>query len=186
MNKIIAVIGMCGSGKSETVKFFEEHGYKKVYFGEVVMNEMKRLGLEVNETNERQTRENLRKEFGMAAYAIKSKAKIDELIKAHNAVVLDGLYSWEEYVYLKKEFPTLTLIHIYAEPQKRYERLSHRKVRPIPLEKCYERDITEIENLNKGGPIAIADYLIENNEDDLEVLHKKIDLLLTRLEIQSQ
>jgi dephospho-CoA kinase len=65
MNKIIAVIGMCGSGKSEAVKFFAGRRYKRVYFGEVVMNEMKRLGLEVNEHNERQTRENLRKEFVM-------------------------------------------------------------------------------------------------------------------------
>jgi dephospho-CoA kinase len=70
LNKIIAVIGMCGSGKSEAVKFFVEHSYKRVYFGEVVMNELKRLGLEVNEKNEKETRENLRKEFGMGAMAV--------------------------------------------------------------------------------------------------------------------
>ena len=42
MNKIIAVIGMCGSGKSEAVKFFTENGYRKVYFGDVVINELKK------------------------------------------------------------------------------------------------------------------------------------------------
>jgi len=58
LNKIIAVVGMCGSGKSEAVKFFVDKGFKRVYFGEVVMNEMKTLELEVNEANERATREN--------------------------------------------------------------------------------------------------------------------------------
>ena len=43
MNKIVAVIGMCGSGKSEAVKYFEVNGYEKVYFGEVVMDEMEKI-----------------------------------------------------------------------------------------------------------------------------------------------
>ena len=93
MNKIIAVIGMCGSGKSEVVKFFEGHGYKKVYFGGVVMDEIKRLGLEVNEANERMTRENLRKEFGMGAMAVKSLDKIEEFYMTGN-VVVESLYSY--------------------------------------------------------------------------------------------
>src|SRR5688572_26878622 len=103
MNKIIAVIGMCGSGKSEAVKFFVDNGYKRVYFGEVVMNEMKRLGLEVNEQNEKATRENLRKEFGMGAMAVKSIDTISEYFKTSN-VVIESLYSWEEYYIIKKKF----------------------------------------------------------------------------------
>ncbi len=71
MNKVIAVIGMCGSGKSEAVKFFESNGYRKVYFGEVVINELKTRGLEINEKNERFVREDLRKQFGMGVAAIK-------------------------------------------------------------------------------------------------------------------
>ena len=34
MNKIIAIVGMCGVGKSVASEFLEELGYKKVYFGE--------------------------------------------------------------------------------------------------------------------------------------------------------
>ena len=45
MNKIVAVVGLCGSGKSEAVKFFMESGWSKVYFGDVVMNEVKLRGL---------------------------------------------------------------------------------------------------------------------------------------------
>jgi hypothetical protein len=42
------------------------------------------------------------------------------------------------------------------------------------------RDIAEIENLTKGGPIAIADYLLVNDRDQaafqsqLESIYKKL------------
>lgn len=163
MNKIIAVVGMCGSGKSEAVKFFVENGYKRVYFGEVVMNEMKRLGLEVNEANERATRENLRKEFGMGAMAVKSLPVIEEFMK-HSNVVIESLYSWEEFKILKDKFgDAFKLITIYTTKELRYERLLKRPFRPLTNEESKSRDISEIEKLDKGGPIAYTDYLIMND-----------------------
>jgi dephospho-CoA kinase len=163
VNKIIAVVGMCGSGKSEAVKFFVESGYKRVYFGEVVMNEMKRLGLEVNEANERATRENLRKEFGMGAMAVKSLPIIEEFMKQSN-VVIESLYSWEEFKILKDKFgEAFQLITIYTTKELRYERLLKRPFRPLTNEESKSRDISEIEKLDKGGPIAYTDYLILND-----------------------
>ena len=163
MNKIIAVVGMCGSGKSEAVKFFVDSGYKRVYFGEVVMNEMKRLGLEVNEANERATRENLRKEFGMGAMAVKSLPIIEEFMK-HNNVVIESLYSWEEFKILKDKFgESFKLITIYTTKELRYERLLKRPFRPLTNDESKSRDISEIEKLDKGGPIAYTDYLIIND-----------------------
>jgi len=163
LNKIIAVVGMCGSGKSEAVKFFVERGYRRVYFGEVVMNEMKRLGLEVNEANERATRENLRKEFGMGAMAVKSLPVIEEFMK-HDNVVIESLYSWEEFKILKDKFgESFKLITIYTTKDLRYERLLKRPFRPLTNEESKSRDISEIEKLDKGGPIAYTDYLIMND-----------------------
>lgn len=163
MNKIIAIIGMCGSGKSEAVKFFVEHDYKRVYFGEVVMNEMKSLGLEVNEQNERQTRENLRKEFGMGAMAVKSLPVIEEYIKSSN-VVVESLYSWEEFKILKDKFEdAFKLLTIYTTKALRYERLLKRPFRPLTEDESKSRDISEIEKLDKGGPIAYSDYLVLND-----------------------
>jgi dephospho-CoA kinase len=168
---------MCGSGKSEAVKFFVEHGYKRVYFGEVVMNEMKRLGLDVNEVNERQTRENLRKEFGMGAMAVKSLPVIEEFIKHHN-VVVESLYSWEEYKILKDKFgDAFKLLTIYTTKQLRYERLAKREVRPLTEDESKSRDISEIEKLDKGGPIAFTDYLIMN-DGSLEELNKRLENFL--------
>lgn len=175
MNKIIAVIGMCGSGKSEAVKFFQQHGYNKVYFGRVVMEEMKRLGLEVNETNERMTRENLRKEFGMGAMAVKSLPKIEEYYNMGN-VVIESLYSWDEYKIIKEKFgESFKLLTVYTTKELRYKRLSKRPLRPLTEGEARSRDYSEIEKLDKGGPIAFTDYLVINDGtlDDMNCELKK-------------
>ena len=41
MNKVIAIVGMCGSGKSIASDYFEKIGYEKVYFGGVNMDFLK-------------------------------------------------------------------------------------------------------------------------------------------------
>lgn len=180
---ILAFVGMPGAGKSEAVKYLEKKGIPFVRFGELTDEGVKALGLELTPENERNFREKIRKELGMGAYATLSKPKIEKLLSSNNIIVIDGLYSWEEYVILKKEFPSLILIHIYAEPIKRHERLNSREIRPVPLEKAHIRDFTEIDKLNKGGPIAIADYLIVNNTDNVNLLYQKIEELLLRLKI---
>ena len=184
MKKIIAIVGMPGAGKSEASRYLETKNIPFARFGQITDDTLTSLGLPIIQKNERMIRERLRKELGMAAYAIKMKPKIDEFIREHDVVGLDGLYSWEEYTFLKKEFAGLLLIHVFAEPFKRYERLSKRKIRPLSLQEARARDIAELENLNKGGPIAIADYIIVNNEDKIENLHKQLDKLLRRFEIK--
>ena len=163
LNKIIAVIGMCGSGKSEAVKYFVQNSYNKVYFGEVVMDEIKRLGLEVNEQNERTVRENLRNEFGMGAMAVKSLPKIEKSFSGGN-VVIESLYSWEEFKIIKDKFgDAFKLLTIYTTKEMRYSRLGNRAIRPLTRVESQSRDISEIEKLDKGGPIAYTDYLVVND-----------------------
>ena len=169
MGKVVAIVGMCGSGKSVATKYFEDNGYKVIYFGGVTMKKLEEEGLEVNPENEKYMRERLRKEYGMAAYAI---VLLDEIKESKNSgnVVLDGVYSWSELKNLKDEFPDLVTLSIIVDKEKRYERLSKREVRPLTLEQAKNRDIAEIENLEKGGPIAMADHFIMNSgsEDDLK------------------
>ena len=177
MNKIIAVIGMCGSGKSEAVKYFLEHGHRRVYFGDVVINELKERGLELNELNERLVREDLRKQFGMAAMAVKSIDKIREHFKAGN-VVIESLYSWSEYKIIGNEFgDNFKLLALHTDKKLRYERLMKREIRPLTLSEAISRDISEIENIEKGGPIAFADYMVIN-DGTIEELKTKLKGLI--------
>lgn len=180
MNKIVAVVGMCGSGKSIASEYYENLGYQKVYFGGVTMMKLKEEGLEVNPDNERMMRERLRKEYGMGAYAYLLLPMIEELSKEGN-VVLDGLYSWDELKILKDKFPDMVVLSIVVNKKDRYSRLVDREIRPLTNEEANKRDITEIENLAKGGPIAFADYYILNNgnideyKKDLDEITKLIE-----------
>ena len=177
MGKIIAIVGMCGSGKSVASDYLESIGYKKVYFGGVTMEKLKENNMEVNPENEKYMREKLRSELGMAAYAKILLPRIEEYAKNYD-VVLDGLYSWDEYVVLKDKLgDKLTMISIIADRKLRYDRLSVREVRPLTHEEALKRDIAEIENLAKGGPIVIADYYILNNFDKETYINNLKDIL---------
>lgn len=163
MKKLLAIVGMCGSGKSIASDYLVEKGWNKIYFGGVTMDKLKESNLEINPENEKMMREKLRQDYGMAAYAILLLPKIKESLKSSDTV-LDGLYSWDEYKVLKDEFgDNLRLLAITADRPLRYQRLTTREFRPLTEEEAYKRDIAEIENLAKGGPIAISDYYILNN-----------------------
>ena len=163
MNKIIAVVGMCGSGKSVAVEEFEKRGYQKVYFGEATMNILKERNLPINEENERKVREELRASGDKGIYAKIFLPKIEELYKKGN-VVIESMYSWSEYKYVKEKFGNaFSVLAIITNTPLRRERLKERIFRPMTEEESKSRDYAEIENIEKGGPIVIADYNILNN-----------------------
>ena len=160
--KVVSIVGMSGSGKSEVARLFGDRGFITVRFGDITDEEVKKRGLELNEENERQVREELREKQGMAAYAKLNLPRIDDALKKAN-VVVDGLYSWEEYAFLKDYYgDKFTVVAVWTSPKTRYARLGKRRVRPLTATEAAGRDYAEIENMNKGGPIAMADYTISN------------------------
>ena len=178
--KVVSIVGMAGAGKSEVARLFEESGYIRIRFGDVTDEEVKKRGLELNEQNERYIRELLRKEHGMSAYAKLNLAKIDEASKYSN-VVVDGLYSWEEYTFLKNYYgENFYVVAVWASPTTRYARLTTRLNRRLTPEEANSRDRTEIENTNKGGPIAMAGFTIIN-ESSLENMEKETKRIISTL-----
>jgi dephospho-CoA kinase len=179
MNTFIALVGMCGSGKSVVADALVEKGFQFFRFGQITLDIIMEQGMEVNEENERTIREGLRNEFGMGAYAIKNMPKIDNFLSKGN-VVGDGLYSWAEYKILKEKYGDQPIIiSVYTPPKLRYARLSNRKQsdddkeirnRQLSAEQAKSRDFSEIENLDKGGPIAMADYTLVNTGEIPELL----------------
>jgi len=177
--KLLAIVGMPGSGKSVASDFFRQRGITVLRFGDQTDIGLKERGLPVTEENERKYREQIRSDLGMAAMAIKIAPRITEASKSNSFIVLDGLYSWEEYRYLKEKFSHIVLLCIYAPKPLRYKRLSTRLVRPLSEDEAKDRDISEIEHLNKGGPIALADYLIINDRGEIEFRNKLEELYKT-------
>jgi dephospho-CoA kinase len=178
--KVASIVGMAGSGKSEVARVFARNGFKKVRFGDVTDEEIKKRGLELNEESERYVRQQLRKEHGMAAYAELNLPRIDVLLKSSD-VVVDGLYSWEEYTLLKSRYgDDFHVVAVWASPKTRHNRVGKRQIRPLTVEEAASRDIAELENTNKGGPIAIADFTIIN-ETSLEDLERETEKVISAL-----
>ena len=177
---MVAIVGMVGAGKSEVARIFERSGFKKVRFGDVTEEETRKRGLALNEKNERFIREELRKERGMAAYAELNLPRIDTALKSAD-VVVDGLYSWEEYTLMKARYgKRFTTVAVWAPQAVRQARLAARVERPLRAEEVASRDTAEIENLNKSEPIALADFIIRN-EASLKELEKETKRVLSAL-----
>ncbi len=178
--KVVAIVGMAGAGKSEVARTFKRSGFVSIRFGDVTDEEVKKRGLTLNEANERHVRELLRQEHGIAAYARLNLPRIDSARKQSD-VVIDGLYSWEEYIFLKNRYGNdFYIVAVWASPKTRQSRLNRRASRPLTAEEAASRDRAEIENTNKGGPIAIADFTI-SNESSVSSLRKETERVIARL-----
>jgi dephospho-CoA kinase len=174
--KIVSIVGMAGAGKSEVSRVFERNGYTRIRFGDVTDEELNRRNLKPNEANERLVRESLR-EGGCEAYARLNQPKIERALNPSHGegrnVVIDGLYSWEEYTYLKELYGNnLYLVAVWSSPKTRYARLAKRAQRRLTPEQAASRDKTELENLAKGGPIAMADFTIVNESSRQELIRE--------------
>ena len=165
--KILAIVGMSGSGKSVIVDYLTEKGIPKVYFGGMIYKEMEKRGIARTEDgeSEKKFREEIREKEGKDWVVRQVIAETRDLISAgQKRIVLDGVYSWTEYCTLKHEFPkALTFIAVVVDKNLRYERVANRPGRSFDAAAIRERDRSEIENLEKGGPIVAADYYILNN-----------------------
>lgn len=179
--RALALVGMPGAGKTICAEYLRGRGYFTLRFGAVVVDEVQGRGWEVNPVNERIAREALRERHGMAAMAIISLPKLQEALKLHQCIIIDGLYSFSEYKLLAEKLGApLMLLAIAAARHLRYERLSTRPERPLTPLEARERDIREIEALEKGGPIAMADYTLINDGALAELL-RQLDALLASL-----
>lgn len=180
--KILAFVGLPGAGKSTAVEHFTQKGFPKVYFGGVVLEAMKDAGIEINAENEKVFREQLREEHGKDVVVNRIVEQIHNLANAgQRRIIADGLYTWTEYKILKQAFPGDLIVAAVVAPRRlRYHRLGQRPVRPLTSSEAYNRDTAEIENLEKGGPIAIADHYLINN-GSIEHFDEQLDALAQEL-----
>ena len=183
--KILAIVGMSGSGKSVVVDHLTNLGLPKIYFGGVIYKEMEKRGIErtADGESEKHFREMIRETEGKDWVVRQVIESTKNLIAAgQKRVVLDGLYTWTEYKILKKEFPgQMTVLAVVVDKSIRHKRVAKRPERPFNAEEIQERDRSEVENLEKGGPIAMADYYLLNN-GSVEELEKDVDEVLKKID----
>jgi dephospho-CoA kinase len=179
--RALALVGMPGAGKSLCAKHLADLGFFQFRFGGIVTDEVLRRGQPLTPENERHIREEFRAKDGMDAIARRALPILKAELARRPTIVIDGLYSFSEYKLLREEFGDgLIIVAVVTTRQVRYERLTHRPERPLTPEEAQARDIAEIENLEKGGPIAIADYTLLNDGGADELI-AALDALIARL-----
>lgn len=176
---------MPGSGKSVCARYLEERGFFQFRFGGIVVDEVARRGWPLTPENERLVREELRARHGMAAIAVQALPVLRQALSSRPHIVIDGLYSWSEYRLLKSVLDAeLIVLAVFSDRAQRYQRLATRPERPLTAAEAEARDIAEIEMLEKGGPIAMADYTLLNN-GSAEALQAALGALIDRLGLRA-
>ena len=171
MATIIGLVGLSGTGKSEASRILTDMGnLPVVYFGDVVMTEVRARGLDVTPQNEKQVREDLRAREGMAVMAKRKLPEINAALASGGKVLIDGIYSYSELKMLRAEFGnTLVVVAIHAAESVRAARLAARLVRPLTRAEMEARDAAEVTALEKAEPIALADYHVVNDGTTAEL-----------------
>src|SRR3989339_629748 len=161
---IIAIVGMSGSGKTVATQYFKKMGVPVVSFSNVINDYVDTKKFKHTQQIHHKLRMKFRKKYGMKAMAYLNKEAVTKALEKSNILLIEGLYSWEEYVYLLKHFQEVNiyLLALFTDKSLRYKRLADRKYRS-ELAVGKERDIHELTDLNKGPAIAYADFLIKNN-----------------------
>lgn len=170
---IIAIVGLPGVGKTDAANFFREKDLPVISFGKIVTDMVEKKYKKQTEEYHKIVRESIRAEHGVEAMAVLSKDKIKQSFKKSNIVVIDGMRSWQEYEYLKKELKDVKIyiLALFADKHIRYHRVSKRKS-DRPELYGEDRDINELIRINMGPTIAFADFMVKNNFSKEEFLDK--------------
>ena len=124
--KIIAFAGMPFSGKSEAVRIAKDHNIPVVRMGDMIWEETKNQGLELNDKNVGKVANDTRKTHGMDIWAKRTLEKI-KTMKDTELLVIDGIRNIEEIeTFEKKLGKDFVVVAVQVSDELRYERAMNR------------------------------------------------------------
>lgn len=162
--RVIGIVGLPGSGKSEAAAVAREAGVPVVTMGDVIRAACRERGLDPA-THHGAVARALREEEGPAAIAERSLPPIRDALEDHDTVLVDGIRSDVEVDRFEAAFgEAFTLVSVEAPFDLRAERLAVRG-RDAPEAEGGEgleaRDDREL-GFGMGEAMARADVVIEN------------------------
>lgn len=158
--RLVGLVGLPGSGKSEAATVATNHGFNVIQMGTVVRDEVERRDLPLTDDNIAAVSESLRAEHGDAAIA----KLVLERISTEEKTVIDGIRGPSEVQRFREASAhPFTLIAIKAPREVRFSRIADRQ-RKEDIQTVAElraRDKREREwGLEKA--METADVTIEN------------------------
>jgi dephospho-CoA kinase len=171
--KVIGLVGLQGSGKTEVVRALAEFDVPSVRRGDVVWGELKRRGMKINEKSVAEVANEFRVADGMGAIAKRCIPLINEKGKGKRAVIVDGIRGIAEVDEFRKVFgEDFCLAAVWASETIRHARIASR-VREDDargVENFRTKDRREL-SWGLGEAMALADFLLMN-EGTLAELRK--------------
>ncbi|MBA7501721.1 Dephospho-CoA kinase [subsurface metagenome] len=180
--EIIGIVGLHGSGKSEVAKALSEFDVTSIRMGDIVWEEVKRRGQEINESTVAAVANEFRKREGLGAIAKRCVPLIESRGKGKQAVVVDGIRGIAEVDEFRRSFGgSFHLLAVWASEHTRYSRVASRgRVDDvIELKSFRKKDRREL-SWGLGEAFALADFIIVN-EGTLDELHNRAVKLFENL-----
>ena len=174
--RVIGVVGLPGSGKSEAAAVADDLGIPVVTMGDVIRQACRDRGLDPASHHGEVARA-LRNEGGPAAIADRSIPMIEDALRAYDTVLVDGIRSDAEVDRFEEAFgDDFVLVRVEAPFEVRAERLDARGRDDPGAESLADRDEREL-GFGMGEAMERADVTVENT-DSLEAFHGRVRELL--------
>jgi dephospho-CoA kinase len=179
--KVIGIVGHPASGKDTVAEYLASKGYAHISSGEVIRDDMKKLGLDTDRGSIHQYVIQKRQEVGNSYPSqeiiddIKNKAGILSSIDLSMGIVVSGFRNTEEVSLFRKEISEFKLIAVDAPMENRYTwaKTRGRIGDDITFERFKKEEEQEKAKITGSyqvdAAIGMADILIVNNgtKDDL-------------------
>jgi dephospho-CoA kinase len=174
--KLIVTVGMPGSGKDELIEVARQMGLATLKMGDLVRDETRRRGLQLNNANVGRIASEERDKHGAAIWAQRAIPKLTE-----TKMLVDGCRSDSEVTVFRHHFGDLFVLGIHASPEKRYDRMIQRSRGDdgVGLQEFFDRDRRELK-WGIGNAFALADGMLVN-EGTLEEFKRDAKAMLQKI-----
>lgn len=162
--RIVAIVGLPGSGKSEAAAVAREVGIPVVTMGDVIRRACRDRGREVTEDALGEVATALREEDGPAAVAERAVPLIERHVEDHDVVLVDGIRGIAEVERFEDSFEdAFQLVSIEVPFETRLERIRDRGRDPTAEGRAdlRRRDEREL-GYGMGEAMERADVTVQN------------------------
>jgi dephospho-CoA kinase len=176
MPSLLGVTGHSGAGKTTAIMYLVKTcGADRIYVGQLITDEVARLGMPPGSASETTVREELRQRDGMEAFAVLVEPAVRCSLALGKSVIIDAVSCMQEMEYYRQTFDqSAPLVSVLTPFDARASRVANRTEKPMTAEELRARDAFENAFLRTDLAISAASIAL-CNDGDLSGLYQSLD-----------